>query len=180
MPTPTSRRRYSAGGRSSRLYKKLVYETQIAQDVTVNQQSLILGSQFQIAVTARPGHTLDEIERAVDAEIAGVADERPDAREVERARNTIETQIITGLETLGGFGGVADRLNSYNHYLKTPDYLQQRHRALSRRDAGERAGVRQSATHAEFTGRGERDQGHTEPDRAADASGGAVGAGTGR
>ena len=111
-------------GRSSRLYKKLVYETQIAQDVTVNQQSLILGSQFQIAVTARPGHTLDEIERVVNAELQAFRTNGPDAREVERARNTIETQIITGLETLGGFGGVADRLNSYNHYLQTPDYLQ--------------------------------------------------------
>ena len=121
-------------GRSSRLYKKLVYEMQIAQDVTVNQQSLILGSQFQIAVTARPGHTLDEIERVVNAELETFRTNGPEPREVERARNTIETQIITGLETLGGFGGVADRLNSYNHYLKTPDYLQRdiaRYRAVT-------------------------------------------------
>ena len=54
--------------------------------------------------------------------------------EVERARNTIETRIIEGLETLGGFGGVADRLNMYNHYLGTPDYLDkdiQRYRAVT-------------------------------------------------
>ncbi len=48
-----------------------------------------------------------------------------DAREIERARNMIETNIIGGLERLGGFGGIADRLNSYNHYLGNPDYLQQ-------------------------------------------------------
>jgi zinc protease len=121
-------------GRSSRLYRKLVYEQQIAQDVSVNQQSLMLGSQFQIAATARPGHTLDEIERAVNAELEAFRATGPDAREVERARNGIETQIISGLETLGGFGGVADRLNSYNHYLKTPDYLQRdiaRYRAVT-------------------------------------------------
>ena len=56
------------------------------------------------------------------------------AREVEMARNTIETNIIGGLERLGGFGGVADRLNSYNHYLGNPDYLQtdiQRYRAVT-------------------------------------------------
>ena len=47
----------------------------------------------------------------------------PDAKELERARNTIEARIIQGLETLGGFGGKADRLNSYEHYLGTPDYL---------------------------------------------------------
>jgi zinc protease len=122
------------GGRSSRLYKKLVYEQQIAQDVSVNQQSLILGSQFQITVTARPGHTLEELEKAVDAELQTLRTTPPDAREVERARNTFETRIITALEGLGGFGGVADRLNSYNHYLKTPEYLQQdiaRYRAVT-------------------------------------------------
>jgi zinc protease len=122
------------GDRSSRLYKKLVYELQIAQDVSVVQQSLILGSQFQITVTARPGKTLEEIEKAVDAELQTLRTTAPEAREVERARNIIETRIITGLEGLGGFGGVADRLNSYNHYLKTPDYLQQdiaRYRAVT-------------------------------------------------
>jgi len=122
------------GGRSSRLYKKLVYELQIAQDVSVNQQSLILGSQFEITVTARPGHTLEEIEHAVDTELQTLRTTPPDAREVERARNTFETRIITALEGLGGFGGVADRLNSYNHYLKTPEYLQQdiaRYRAVT-------------------------------------------------
>ena len=53
---------------------------------------------------------------------------------MERARNTIETNIVGGLESLGGFGGVADRLNAYNHYLGTPDYLQQdvaRYRAVT-------------------------------------------------
>ena len=122
------------GGRSSRLYTKLVYEQQIAQDVNVVQQSLILGSQFQITVTARPGHTPEELERAVDAELQTLRTTPADPREIERARNVIETRIITGLEGLGGFGGVADRLNSYNHYLKNPDYLQQdiaRYRAVT-------------------------------------------------
>jgi zinc protease len=110
------------GGRSSRLYKKLVYEKQIAQDVNVNQQSLILGSQFQIEATARPGHTPEEIEQAINAELELLRTTPVEQREIERARNTIETRIISALEE---FGGVANRLNSYNHYVKTPDYLQQ-------------------------------------------------------
>jgi zinc protease len=112
-----------AGGKSSRLYKKLVYELEIAQDVSAQQYSLTLGSVFYIDSTARPGHTAEELEQAIDAELEKFRAEGPTQEEIERARNTIETDIIGGLETLGGFGGVADRLNRYNHYLGTPDYL---------------------------------------------------------
>ena len=122
------------GGRSSRLYKKLVYEKQIAQTVSATQQSLILGSVFQIEATARPGHTVDELEKAIDEELAAFRSKPAEASEIERSRNRIETSIIGGLEVLGGFGGVADRLNSYNHYLGTPDYLEkdvQRYRAVT-------------------------------------------------
>ena len=111
------------GRRSSRLYKKLVYEKQIAQSVSAQQYSLILGSIFQIEATARPGHTVEELEAAIEEELAAFRDAPVDGSELERARNTIETNIIGGLELLGGFGGVADRLNSYNHYLGTPDFL---------------------------------------------------------
>jgi zinc protease len=113
------------GGRSSRLYKKLVYEKQIALDVSASQDSLILGSVFEIVVTARPGHTPEEIEKAINEEVATFRKDGPAPAELERAQNGIETRIIQGLERLGGFGGVADRLNEYNHYLGTPDYLAQ-------------------------------------------------------
>ncbi len=122
------------GGRSSRLYKKLVYEKQIAQDVTAQQYSLILGSVFQIQATARPGHTVEELEKALEEELSTFRSKPAEASEIERARNTIETNMIGGLERLGGFGGIADRLNSYNHYLGNPDYLQQdiqRYRAVN-------------------------------------------------
>jgi zinc protease len=122
------------GGRSSRLYKKLVYEKQIAQDVTAQQYSLMLGSIFQIQATARPGHTVEELEKALEEELSTFRSKPAERSEIERARNMIETNIIGGLERLGGFGGIADRLNSYNHYLKNPDYLQQdiqRYRAVN-------------------------------------------------
>ncbi len=109
------------GGRSSRLYKKLVYEKQIAQAVAASQYSLILGSIFQIEATARPGHTVDELEKAIDEELAAFRATPPAASEVEQARNTIETNIVGSLERPGG---LANRVNSYNHFLKTPDYLQ--------------------------------------------------------
>jgi zinc protease len=111
------------GGKSSRLYKKLVYEKQIAQDVSTNQQSLILGSVFEVQVTAKAGVKPEDLEKAINTELDAFRKDGPSAAELTRARNVIESRIIAGLETLGGFGGVADRLNSYNHYLGTPDFL---------------------------------------------------------
>ena len=110
------------GGRSSRLYKALVYDKQIAQDVSAAQQSLQLQSIFQIDATARPGHTAEELEAAIDAEIAKLVATPPDPSEMERAKNAFETSIVAGLESISG---LAHRLNVYNHYVKTPDYLQQ-------------------------------------------------------
>jgi zinc protease len=113
------------GGKSSRLYKVLVYDKQIAQSVQCTQESLILGSKFTIQATARPGHTAQELEDVINAEVTRLTAQAPVSAELERAQNTIESRIILGLETLGGFGGKADRLNSYEHYLHTPDYLAQ-------------------------------------------------------
>ena len=111
------------GGKSSRLYKALVYDKQIAQDVSAQQQSLTQGSVFTIQVTARPGHSADELEKAIDEELRKFRESGPDAAEVDRARNVIETGIVQGLERFGGFEGVANRLNTYNHFLRNPGYL---------------------------------------------------------
>ncbi|HUR36560.1 MAG TPA: pitrilysin family protein [Terriglobales bacterium] len=111
------------GGKSSRLYKKLVYDKQIAQDVQAQQYSLILGSVFQIQATAKPGVKPEELQAAIDEELEAFRQNGPTQEELVRARNSIESGIIRGLETLGGFGGVADRLNQYNHYLGDPGYL---------------------------------------------------------
>jgi len=119
------------GGESSRLYKKLVYERQIAQSVQASQQSLAIQSVFVIEATARPGHTAEELEKAITEELTALVTKAPDAREVESARNRIETGIIGSLE---GISGLAERLNTYNQYLGTPDYLQrdiQRYRAIT-------------------------------------------------
>jgi zinc protease len=130
------------GGKSSRLYKRLVYEQQIAQRVVVQQYSLLLGSVFDIEVTARPGHTAEEIERAIDGELEALRRDGPQDAEIERARNSIETRIVQGLESLGGFGGVADRLNMYNHFLRDPGYLPS---DIARYRAATPASVRQFA-----------------------------------
>ena len=112
-------------GRVSRLYRTLEYEKQIAQNVSAYQYSNMLGSVFGIEATARPGRTLQELEAAINAEVEALRAKGPTAGEVDRARNVLETQIFSGLQLVGGFGGVADQLNLYNHYVGTPDYLAQ-------------------------------------------------------
>ncbi len=111
-----------AGGKSSRLYKSLVYGRQIAQDVDANQDARALASTFLIEVTARAGHTPAELEEAIDAELAALRDHGPTEEEVARARNQIETAIVSSLEKLGG-DGLADQLNHYNQYTGDPGYL---------------------------------------------------------
>ncbi len=111
------------GGKASRLYKKLVYEKQIAQDVRAEQGSLMLASVFEIVVTAKPGVRPEELEKAIETELEVIQKDGITQAELERARNTVETRKIQGLQRLGGFGGIADTLDMYNHYTGDPGYL---------------------------------------------------------
>ncbi|MCS0615633.1 insulinase family protein [Massilia kyonggiensis] len=111
-----------AGGKSSRLYKTLVYERQIAQEAAAAQNSNALTSTFIVDATARPGHDPSELETAIDAELKALRDTGPSEQEVERARNTIETAMLTSIEKLGGTG-LANQINQYNQYTGDPGYL---------------------------------------------------------
>jgi len=111
-----------AGGKAGRLYKSLVYERQMAQDVAASQNSYALSSTFVIDATARPGHTPAELEGAIDAELKALRDVGPSDQEVERARNTIETAMLSSIEKLGG-AGLANQMNQYNQYTGDPGYL---------------------------------------------------------
>ena len=111
-----------AGGKSSRLYKSLVYQRQIAQEAAAAQNSNALTSTFIVDATARPGHDAAELEAAIDAELKALRDTGPSEQEVERARNTIETAMLTSIEKLGGTG-LANQINQYNQYTGDPGYL---------------------------------------------------------
>ena len=112
------------GGKSSRLFKTLVYDKQIAQSITASQESLILGSKFTIEATARPGHTAEELEAAINDELRTLRGKGPDRQ---RARAGAEHASKPGSsrdwKRLAASAAKADRLNSYEHYLGTPDYL---------------------------------------------------------
>jgi zinc protease len=115
--------RVLAFGKNSRLYKRLVYDLQIAQDVSASQNSGALGSMFLVTATAREGHGLSEIEKVIAEELAKLKAQPPEVRELERAVNQIESAFYGALERVGGFGGKADRLNLYEFYTGRPDYF---------------------------------------------------------
>jgi zinc protease len=126
-----------AGGKNSRLYKRLVYDMQIAQDVSASQNSSALASYFQIEVTPRPGHQVDEVQKVVDEEVAKLQADVPTDHEVQRSLNQIESSFYNRIERVGGFGGKADQLNAYYTVTGDPDWFNEdlgRYRALSASD----------------------------------------------
>jgi zinc protease len=126
-----------AGGKNSRLYRRLVYDLQIAQDVEAYQGSQPLISAFMIVATARAGHTLGEIEKVIHEEIGKLTTEPPSARELGRAVNRYEASFLDRLEMVGGFSGKAELLNSYYVRAGNPDYFQEdlaRYRAVDPQD----------------------------------------------
>ena len=110
-------------GKNARLYRSLVYEKQWAQDVEAFQSSALLGSTFNIVVTARPGVDLEALVEAIWSELQ-LASRTIETVEVQRAVNRFETSLVDSLQTVGGFGGRADRLNHYAFYLGDPDGVQ--------------------------------------------------------
>ena len=113
-----------AGNRVSRLYRSLVRQKQIAQDVQAYQQGMELTGEFSIVVTARPGHALAEVEAALWDEIRRIRTEPPSAEEVAQAVNSLQSQWIRSLEPVSEFGGRADRLNRYNILTGDPGYME--------------------------------------------------------
>jgi zinc protease len=111
------------GGKNSRLYKRLVYEEQIAQDVSSFQSSSALGSSFLVIATARRGRTAAELQKAIDDEIDRLRREPPDAREMQRALNQIEASFYRRMERIGGFSGKAEQLNAYYFAGGGPDFF---------------------------------------------------------
>jgi zinc protease len=108
------------GGKTSRLYEALVHRSGIAQDVSASQQSLRYGSVFSITGTAKPGHSADELEAAIQRELDALAADGPTAAELTAVKAMIRSGTVFDLEHPAG---VASLLNHYNHYLGDPGYL---------------------------------------------------------
>jgi predicted Zn-dependent peptidase len=105
------------GGKSSRLYKTLVFGQRSAQDAWAYQSSQQLGSLFGVGVTAKPGHELAELQQAADQVMASLATDGPSEEELERARNSHLADYYKSLDSLQSR---ADLLNHYEHGLGDP------------------------------------------------------------
>jgi zinc protease len=112
-----------ANGKTSRLYRRLVYDERIATDVSAAQNSREVAGFFQVAATAAPGHSLEELEQAILEEITRLAGEGPSDDEIDRGKVQAEAQFMFRLQTVGGFGGKGDQLNAYNTFIGDPDFF---------------------------------------------------------
>ena len=112
-----------SSGKASRLYERLVFDKRLAQSVSAYQQSLGAQSVFTIEAIARPGVSTDTLLAEIDAIMDDIRRNGITEEEIVRARNKFETGKIAGLQSVGGFGGRADLLQSYNHFLGEPDRL---------------------------------------------------------
>jgi zinc protease len=111
-----------AGDKNSRLYKRLVFDMQVAQDVNAFQASLRRDGYFQITVTPKPGQTPSRMAALVAEEVGKVARDGVTARELARSLNSRRASF---LDQLAAVLGKADQLASYDYNAGTPDYVQQ-------------------------------------------------------
>ena len=99
-----------SSGKTSRLYKRLVYDDQIATSVFAYVDLREIAGQFGIQATAKPGEGLDQIEKAVDEELARFLKDGPTAEELQRVKAQYAANFVRGIERIGGFGGKSDQL----------------------------------------------------------------------
>ena len=123
-----------SGARNARLTGALVYQQEIANDIRASNDAKKLDGDFNIVATARPGKTLNSVRAAIERELARLAADGPTPRELEQARNAIESSFLNRLEFVNA---KAEQLNQYYYSTGNPDHFEQdleRHRAVSAMD----------------------------------------------
>lgn len=106
---------------SSRLYKRLVYEDQIATRASASVFPREIAGQFFVQVYAKPGGDLAEVEKALDEELSKLIAKGPTRKELRRMKTQNYALFVRGLERIGGFGGTSDLLAMSEIYGGSPD-----------------------------------------------------------
>ena len=115
-----------SSGKTSRLYKRLVYDAQIATDVSASVDLSEIAGQFMITATTKPGGDLAKVEKAIDEELAKFLAGGPTARELQRVKTQFQAGFLRSIERIGGFGGKSDLLAHNSVFLGNPDYYKVR------------------------------------------------------
>ena len=110
-------------GDSSRLYRHLVYERGLAQEVGAGNYSAMLTGIFQVSAVARQGVDIGQLEQEIVAQLERIKETPPSEEELMRMRNQIKTRHVQNLQRLGSFSGRAETLNHYNQFKHDPGFL---------------------------------------------------------
>ena len=97
-------------GKSSRFYKRLVYDDQIATNANAFVGLNEIAGQFRVQATAKPGGDLAQVEKELDEELAKFLKDGPTQEELARVKAQYQANFIRGIERIGGFGGKSDQL----------------------------------------------------------------------
>jgi len=108
-------------GKTSRFYKRLVYDDQIATDAGAFVGLNEIGGQFRVQATAKPKQDLAQVEKELDEELARFLKDGPTAEELARVKAEHQASFVRGIERIGGFGGKSDRLAQSQVFLGSPD-----------------------------------------------------------
>jgi zinc protease len=115
-----------AGGRSTRLYRRLVVDGKLASDVEASSDPNKLATMLDVSATAASGKPIEEVERALEGVLDSIGTTPPSAEELARAKRRTFLELASDLELLNGRGGESGRagmLQRFEHYLGDPGYL---------------------------------------------------------
>jgi predicted Zn-dependent peptidase len=112
--------RILGGGKTSRLYERLVYRERLADTVSAGESAFEIAGLFSINASVKAGVEPARVERAVEEELRRFIDKGPTRDELDRARTAIRAGFVKGLERIGGFGGKADVLAACEVYEDDP------------------------------------------------------------
>ncbi len=130
------------GGRNSRFYKRLVLQDQIATGVSVYLYDRLLAGQVMISVDARSGVALEQIEQAVNEEMAIFLEKGPTQEELNRIRFSQAADFVRSTERVGGLYGKADTLARGEVIHNDPGFY---HKSFEMMKAATPESVRKSA-----------------------------------
>jgi predicted Zn-dependent peptidase len=117
-----------SNGKNSRMYKKLIYEDQVASSANAYQSSSEIASNFVMQVDVKPNQSAEEVESAMEAILAAFIENGPTQEELLRAKSSYFSGFIKGIERIGGFGGKSDILASNEVYFGDPEHYKKVHK----------------------------------------------------